>query len=64
MSDAQKLYEVECTAQVRRLYHVLAASKAEAEDLICESGDEYLVHEEDISEDVDGVKAAKEQPSK
>ncbi len=58
-----KMYEIVCTAMVRRTYQVFAANKDEAEDIISDAADdEYLVEEETISEDIDGVKLAKKQP--
>lgn len=48
-------YKFECTAMVRRIYEVEAASEEAAEDIINETGSDHMVGEEDISEDIDDV---------
>jgi len=49
-------YRIVTTTMVRRSYEVEAADQTAAEELAC-NGDlnEHLVHEEDVSEDVDDV---------
>jgi glycerol-3-phosphate cytidylyltransferase-like family protein len=49
-------FKIETTAQVRRVYMVDAASAEEAEEYIDDHGADVMVHEEDISEEVDSVK--------
>lgn len=48
-------FKVETTVQIRRVYEIEAASADEAEDLADTCGSECLVHEEDVSEEIDNV---------
>lgn len=57
-------YKIETTTMVRRVYVVDAKSGQDAEDLIDVNGDRYLVHEEDVGEDVDDVSVIKPEPTK
>lgn len=48
-------YKIETTAQVRRVYEIDADSAEQAEAICDEHGDQYMVHEEDMSEEIDST---------
>jgi hypothetical protein len=52
-------YKIEATVQLRRIYEVEAASMDEAEELAQTCDSSSMIHEEDISEEIDSVEEIK-----
>jgi hypothetical protein len=52
-------YKIETIVQMRRVYDVEAHSAEAAEEKLDETGTEYMVHEEDVSEEIDSTKELK-----
>lgn len=56
-------YKIETTAQVRRIYFIKAATEDEAEQILNETGDNFMSGEEDISEEVDDISEVTPEPT-
>lgn len=56
-------FKIETTAQIRRIYIVEAEDEHQAEIIVDDRGDSFMVHEEDISEEIDDIIAVAETPS-
>ena len=55
-------YKIETTVQVRRVYIVDAATAEAAEKCVDENGADVMVHEEDVSEEIDSTKEVVDKP--
>lgn len=54
-------FNVETTAQVRRIYSIVADTAEEAKEIASNCGIDHMLHEEDISEEIDGVTLSTDQ---